>query len=150
MVQLSHKEGAVDLSHRFMLEQRFVGRYSSENETTEDEFPLLNRFRYMIRLQTPLIGNEIKDDIPYVVLYDEIFVGFGENVQANISAATSLWIKKLVQADGAPRRTIIKVWQPIYNEYYWFKITNRILNYWLSLFQVKEELHSSKNLVEVK
>lgn len=32
----------------------------------------------MIRLQTPLIGNEIKDDIPYVVLYDEIFVGFGE------------------------------------------------------------------------
>ena len=84
MVQLSHKEADVDLSHRFMLEQRFVGRYSSENETTEDEFPLLNRFRYMIRLQTPLIGNEIKDDIPYVVLYDEIFVGFGENVQANI------------------------------------------------------------------
>jgi hypothetical protein len=38
----------------------------------------------MIRLQTPLIGIEIKDDIPYVVLYDEIFVGFGENVQANI------------------------------------------------------------------
>ena len=84
MVQLSHKEADVDLSHRFMLEQRFVGRYSSENETTEDEFPLLNRFRYMIRLQTPLIGNEIKDDIPYVLLYDEIFVGFGENVQANI------------------------------------------------------------------
>lgn len=53
MVQLSHKEGIVDFSHRFMLEQRFVGRYSSVNETTEDEFPLLIRARYMIRLQVP-------------------------------------------------------------------------------------------------
>lgn len=29
MAQLSHREGRVDFSHRFMLEQRFVGRYSS-------------------------------------------------------------------------------------------------------------------------
>lgn len=84
MVQLSHKEGIVDFSHRFMLEQRFVGRYSSVNETTEDEFPLLNRLRYMIRLQVPLKGKEIKDKTPYVAVYDEIFVGFGENVNANI------------------------------------------------------------------
>lgn len=84
MVQLSHKEGIVDFSHRFMLEQRFVGRYSSAIKTTEDEFPLLNRVRYMIRLQAPLGGNEIKDKSPYIALYDEIFVGFGENVNANI------------------------------------------------------------------
>ena len=84
MVQLSHKEGKVDISHRFMLEQRFVGRYSSANVTTEDEFPLLNRMRYMMRLQVPLKGNEIKDKTPYLALYDEIFVGFGKNVNANI------------------------------------------------------------------
>lgn len=84
MVQLSHKEGIVDFSHRFMLEQRFVGRYSSVNETIEDEFPLLNRVRYMIRLQVPLKGREIKDKTPYVAVYDEIFVGFGKNVNANI------------------------------------------------------------------
>lgn len=84
MVQLSHKEGIVDFSHRFMLEQRFVGRYSSANETTEDEFPLLNRMRYMLRLNIPLKGKEIKDKTPYVSIYDEIFIGFGENVNANV------------------------------------------------------------------
>ncbi len=84
MVQLSHKEGIVDFSHRFMLEQRFVGRYSSANVEKEDEFPLLNRMRYMVRLQVPLKGKEIKDKTPYIALYDEIFVGFGENVNANI------------------------------------------------------------------
>ena len=45
MVQLSHKEGIVDFSHRFMLEQRFVGRYSAASIAKEDEFPLLNRIR---------------------------------------------------------------------------------------------------------
>lgn len=84
MVQLNHKEGIVDFSHRFMLEQRFVGRYSSINETTEDEFPLLNRIRYMIRFQVPLKGNEIKDKTPYLAFYDEIFVGFGKNVNMNV------------------------------------------------------------------
>jgi hypothetical protein len=84
MVQLSHKEGKIDFSHRFMLEQRFVGRYSSANVLKEDEFPLLNRIRYMVRLQVPLKGNEIKDNTPYVAFYDEVFIGFGENVNANI------------------------------------------------------------------
>lgn len=84
MVQLSHKEGIVDFTHRFMFEQRFVGRYSSANKAIEDEFPLLNRMRYMIRLQIPLKGKEIKDKTPYVAFYDEIFIGFGENVNTNV------------------------------------------------------------------
>jgi opacity protein-like surface antigen len=84
MVQLSHKEGIVDFSHRFILEQRFVGRYSSAIVTSEDEFPLLNRMRYMVRLQVPLKGKEIKDKTPYVAVYNEVFVGFGENVNANV------------------------------------------------------------------
>ncbi len=84
MIQLSQKEGIVDLSHRFMLEQRFVGRYSTADLEKDDEFPLLNRVRYMIRLQVPLIGKEIKDKTPYVAVYDEIFTGFGENVAANV------------------------------------------------------------------
>jgi opacity protein-like surface antigen len=84
MLQLSHKEGSVDISHRFMLEQRFIGRYSNANLTTEDEFPFSNRARYMIRVQMPLIGKEIKDKTPYIAVYDEIIIGFGENVNANI------------------------------------------------------------------
>ncbi len=84
MVQLSHKEGKVDFSQRFMLEQRFVGRYSSPNVEKEDKFPLLNRVRYMTRVQFPLKGKEIKDGTPYAAIYDEIFIGFGKNVNANV------------------------------------------------------------------
>jgi len=84
MVQLSQKEGIIDFSHRFMLEQRFVGLYSSASVEKEDAFPLLNRIRYMVRLQLPLRGKEIRDNTPYFALYDEIFIGFGENVNANV------------------------------------------------------------------
>ena len=84
MAQLSHREGTVEFAHRFMLEQRFVGRYSSEAVEKEDEFPLTHRMRYMFRMQVPLKGKEIKDRTPYLALYDEILVGFGRNVNANI------------------------------------------------------------------
>ncbi len=84
MATITDKVSIVDLSHRFMLEQRWVGRYSNMNLTKEDEFPLLNRFRYMIRAQLPLKGKEIKDKTPYVAFYDEVFIGFGKNVNANV------------------------------------------------------------------
>lgn len=84
MMQLSQKEGSVDFSHRFMLEQRFVGKYSSANSKREDEFPLLNRIRYMFRAQVPLKGNALKDKTPYLAVYDEVFVGFGKHVNANV------------------------------------------------------------------
>ncbi|MES2592573.1 MAG: DUF2490 domain-containing protein [Bacteroidota bacterium] len=84
MVQLAHKEGLVDFSHRFMLEQRFVGRYSSANVSTEDDFPIVNRMRYMIRLQIPLKVKETQDKTPYIAFYDEVCIGFGKNVNANV------------------------------------------------------------------
>ena len=32
----------------------------------------------------PLKGKEIKDKTPYIAIYDEVFIGFGKNVNANI------------------------------------------------------------------
>jgi hypothetical protein len=84
MAQLSQKVGKVDFSHRFMLEQRFVGKYSDAQAIKESEFPLLHRMRYMVRMQVPLKGNEIQDKTPYLAVYDEVFVGFGKNVNANV------------------------------------------------------------------
>lgn len=84
MAQLAHQEGKLEISHRFMLEQRFVGRYSSASVETEDEFPLLHRARYMFRMQAPLKGEKIADNTPYWALYNEIFIGFGHNVNANV------------------------------------------------------------------
>jgi hypothetical protein len=84
MVQLGHKESIVEFSHRFMLEQRWVGRYTEASLPREDEYPLLHRARYMLRMQFPLKGTEIADKTPYAALYDELFIGFGNNVNANV------------------------------------------------------------------
>lgn len=84
MAQLSHKEDRFDIQHRFMLEQRFVGRYSSAAVNKEDEYPFMHRARYMLRLQAPLKGREIKDKTAYAAVYNEIMIGFGKNVAANI------------------------------------------------------------------
>ena len=83
-VTIIDKISIIELSHRFMLEQRFIGRYSSVNLNTEDEFPMLNRIRYMFRMQLPLKGKSIVNNTPYLAIYDELFVGFGPNVNENI------------------------------------------------------------------
>jgi len=84
MITISDKVSIVELSHRIMLEQRWVGRYSNADLASEDEFPLLHRIRYMFRVQLPLSGKETKDKTPYLALYDELFIGFGTNVNENI------------------------------------------------------------------
>ena len=84
MATLTDKISKLDISHRFMLEQRFVGRYTSASLDVEDDYLFLNRLRYMFRIQMPLKGNSIDDHTPYIALYDEIFIGFGPNVNENI------------------------------------------------------------------
>jgi len=84
MLTLTDKISIVDFSHRFMLEQRWVGRYSNPNLTIEDEFPFSSRLRYMFRFQIPLKGAETIDNTPYIALYNELFIGFGKNVNSNV------------------------------------------------------------------
>lgn len=84
MATLTNKISSVDISHRFMLEQRWIGRYSNADLSTEDDYLFMNRIRYMFRMQLPLKGKSIDDKTPYIALYDEIFIGFGENVNENI------------------------------------------------------------------
>lgn len=84
VVTITDKISILDFSHRFMLEQRWVGRYSNALLNTEDEFLFLNRLRYMCRIQLPLKGKTIESKTPYLAIYDEIFVGFGKNVNENI------------------------------------------------------------------
>ncbi|WP_411273895.1 DUF2490 domain-containing protein [Daejeonella sp.] len=84
MLGLNSKFGIVDNSHRFMLEQRWVGRYSDVSLEKEDEYVYTNRFRYMFRVQIPVKGRIIADKTPYVAVYDEVFVGFGKNVNENV------------------------------------------------------------------
>jgi hypothetical protein len=84
MITLSDKHGALDVSHRFMLEQRWIGRYSSAALSREDDYFFVNRLRYMLRLQLPLKGPSLDDQEFYAAGYDEILIGFGKNVNENV------------------------------------------------------------------
>lgn len=84
MATLTDKPGRLDFAHRFMLEQRWIGRYTSAEATKEDDFFFVNRLRYMFRMQYPLKGNTLDDKEFYAAAYDEIFIGFGKNVNENV------------------------------------------------------------------
>lgn len=84
MATITDKVSIIDFSHRFMLEQRWVGRYTNTNLNSEDEYLFMNRFRYMFRAQIPLKGKTIADRTPYFAIYDEVFIGFGKNVNENV------------------------------------------------------------------
>jgi len=84
MATLTDKPGRLDVSHRFMLEQRWIGRYTKPEVTREDEYFFVNRLRYMFRMQCPLKGKTIDDKEFYAAVYDEIFIGFGKNVNENV------------------------------------------------------------------
>ena len=81
---LSSKTGRVDFSHRFMLEQRWVGRYASATEEKVSSYVFSNRMRYMFRMQVPFSKKANAIKTPYAALYDEILIGFGKNVNANV------------------------------------------------------------------
>ena len=84
MATLNDKSGIFEFSHRFMLEQRWIGRYTNALLTKEDDFVYWNRMRYMFRTNIPLKGRTIADKTPYLAVYDEILIGFGKNVNENI------------------------------------------------------------------
>ncbi len=81
---LTQRTGSLDLSHRIMLEQRWLPRYNSAASVKPDDWLFMNRARYMLRLQQSLKGKTLEDKEPYVAAYDEILVGFGKNVNENI------------------------------------------------------------------
>jgi len=84
MLQLTQQEGRFDFVHRFMLEQRWIGRFRSAAAAKEDEYVYANRMRYMFRTVYRLKPDPTKFPVPYVAFYDEILIGFGKNVNVNI------------------------------------------------------------------
>lgn len=81
---LNDVNGRFDMSHRFMIEQRWLGRYTSPSLPKPDDFVFLNRLRYMYRLQTPIGKKKMADKTAYAAIYDEVFLGFGKNVNENV------------------------------------------------------------------
>lgn len=84
MATITDNIGIADISHRFMLEQRWIGRYTNTTLTKPDDFAFLNRVRYMYRMQIALGKKRLEDKTPYAAFYDEVFIGFGKNVKENV------------------------------------------------------------------
>ena len=76
--------GKMDISHRFTLEQRFVGKVVIQNGSKETDYTFLNRMRDRIRTELPLNKNKQEKNVWSIMLLDEIFIGWGENIGANI------------------------------------------------------------------
>jgi hypothetical protein len=71
--------GKVKLTNRLRIEQRFNGRFESEDDK-DPEYVYVNRIRYMPRIDVPLD----KMNKWYAGMFDEIFIGFGKNVGQNV------------------------------------------------------------------
>ncbi|MES2704272.1 MAG: DUF2490 domain-containing protein [Bacteroidota bacterium] len=77
--------GRIMLNHRFRLEQRFLGKINQaapEYEVTD--WTYVNRIRYQLRLQVPLNRPKMEDKTWYLASFDELFIGFGPNVNQNV------------------------------------------------------------------
>lgn len=82
-VILKHAVGRIGLSHRFTLEQRLVGSVIVENSKKITDWNYLNRVRYRIRTEIPITAKGAGHKWR-IILQDELFVGFGKNIAANI------------------------------------------------------------------
>lgn len=75
--------GRFDVSHRYRLEQRWLGILLPGKGHKISEWRYVNRARYMLRIAFPLKGNTLEDKEPYLAVYDEILIGFGKNLRSN-------------------------------------------------------------------
>lgn len=77
--------GRLGLNHRIRLEQRFVGKVNQQAATYDvTDYTYLNRMRYQLRGTLPLNKPTMQDKTFYLAAFDELFIGFGKNVNQNI------------------------------------------------------------------
>jgi Protein of unknown function (DUF2490) len=81
-VVLKHAINKIELSHRFTLEQRFVGKVMFENNKKSIDWNYLNRIRYRLRTEIPI--DKKQKNKWRIILQDELFIGWGGNIGANI------------------------------------------------------------------
>ena len=78
--------GRVMINHRGRLEQRFLGILDPQatDGRTITKWNYLNRVRYQLKAIVPINNKTLVDKTLYAAAFDEIFIGFGKNVNANV------------------------------------------------------------------
>ncbi|UFH52124.1 DUF2490 domain-containing protein [Spirosoma sp. KNUC1025] len=83
-IQLSDKIGILKLTHRVRLEQRWLGTGADGNPRQIVDWEYQHRVRYQVSGEIPLKGPTIDDGEVYLNFFDELFIGFGRNVEQNV------------------------------------------------------------------
>ncbi len=81
---LQDQLGRLGLKHRVRLEQRWLGSRAPSGEGPVQQWEYQNRVRYQLAATYPLQGPTIDDNEWYLAGFDEIFIGFGQNVGLNV------------------------------------------------------------------
>jgi hypothetical protein len=83
---LTQKVGRFNFNHRYRLEQRFLEQknLAANDEFTLSGFQFRQRLRYRFLVTIPLLSSELKDNSPFIAIYDEPFIQFGRNIGRNI------------------------------------------------------------------
>jgi hypothetical protein len=109
------KEGRIGLNHRLRFEQRFIGKVDqNQGEYQVDGWNYLNRVRYQLRATVPLNNQRLLDKTWYLAGFDEIFLGFGKNVNQNIFDQNRLGLllgyqlNKTIRAEGGFVNVIVQ------------------------------------------
>ncbi len=78
--------GRSRIQHRYRLEQRFLSnRWTDDNGSfQQSEAVLRHRIRYRFQVQIPLNNPALTPKTWFINVSDEIFLGFGKNVEKNI------------------------------------------------------------------
>jgi hypothetical protein len=77
--------GRLGLNHRLRLEQRFLGKVDQKAAAyAVNDYTYLNRVRYQLKGSIPLNHKSMQDKTWYLAPFDELFIGFGKNVNQNI------------------------------------------------------------------
>jgi hypothetical protein len=87
---ISNKIGIIEAQQRIRFENRWIGEVSNDMKVSKYRYQ--NRLRYLYRLQLPINGSKIEKGKFYLHFYDEIMIGFGKNVGANIYDQNRLYL----------------------------------------------------------
>lgn len=82
--QLKGQSGPLAWTHRYRLEQRWVGRTDAASDGRVLDWRYTNRMRYQLRATVPLRGHTIDVHEPYLTGTDEVMVNFGRAVRMNV------------------------------------------------------------------
>lgn len=83
-LSLAHGAGSLSVTHRYRLEQRWIGLMGTADPTQVMSWRYANRFRYMARASLPVAGDAAQPARTYLAGSGELFTSFGRDVQLNV------------------------------------------------------------------